>query len=156
MTNILVSACLLGTDCKYNGGSNENLGVRKLLERPDVCLIPTCPEQLGGLPTPRVPAERQGNRVVSQDGRDVTAQYCKGAAQAVKLAKLFDCKFAILKEKSPSCGFGAVYDGSFSHKVVAGNGVTADELTKLGILIFGESQLDQLTALLDGFHTQKG
>ena len=94
---ILVSACLLGIGCRYDGKEKANDRVLKLLNDPDVVLIPVCPEQLGGLPTPRIASERSGDRVVNQAGEDVTAQYWKGAEAALKLAELYGCKKAILK-----------------------------------------------------------
>ncbi len=139
---ILVSACLLGIGCRYDGKEKANERVLKLLENPDVILIPVCPEQLGGLPTPRIASERSGDRVVNQVGEDVTAQYQKGAKEALKLAKLYDCQKAILKERSPSCGCGVIYDGSFSRQTLSGNGVTAELLLNHGITVLGESVLE--------------
>ena len=116
--------------------------MKKLLENPDVVLIPVCPEQLGGLPTPRTASERSGDRVINQAGEDVTVQYQKGAEEALKMAKLYGCKRAILKERSPSCGCGIIYDGSFSRQTVPGNGVTAELLLNHGISVFGASVLE--------------
>lgn len=107
-------------------------------------LIPVCPEQLGGLPTPRIPAERVKDRVITQVGVDVTKEYQIGAEEALKIAKLYNCKKAILKEKSPSCGCGKIYDGTFSRNLIVGNGVTAELLLKNGIEVFGESEIDKL------------
>ena len=101
---ILVSACLLGIDCKYNGKNNKNGKIIELLK--DHELIPVCPEIMGGLPTPRIPAEIHQNKVIAKDGKDVTKQYQKGAKETLKIAKLYNCHIAILKEKSPSCGCG--------------------------------------------------
>ncbi len=140
---ILVSACLLGIGCRYDGKEKANDRVLKLLNDPDVVLIPVCPEQLGGLPTPRIASERSGDRVVNQAGEDVTAQYWKGAEAALKMAELYDCKKAILKERSPSCGCGAIYDGSFSRQTIPGNGVTAELLLNHGIVVLGESKLEE-------------
>ena len=106
-------------------------------------LIPICPEQLGGLPTPRIPAERVNNKVVNQAGVDVTKEYQLGAEEALKIAKLYNCKKAILKEKSPSCGYGKIYDGTFSRNLTDGNGVTANLLIDNGIEIFGESEIEK-------------
>ena len=139
---ILVSACLLGIGCRYDGKEKENPRVKKLLENPDVVLIPVCPEQLGGLSTPRTASERSGDRVINQAGEDVTVQYQKGAEEALKMAKLYGCKRAILKERSPSCGCGIIYDGSFSRRTVPGNGVTAELFLNHGISVFGESVLE--------------
>ena len=140
--NILISGCLLGLKCRYDGKEKKLPEIEKLIEVYN--LIPVCPEQLGGLPTPRVPAERVNNKVVNQAGVDVTKEYQLGAEEALKIAKLYNCKKAILKEKSPSCGCGKIYDGTFSKNLIVGNGVTADLLLKNGIEIFGESKIDKL------------
>ena len=115
MEPILISACLLGAACRYDGGSKPVLSVEALMGRYQ--LVPVCPEQLGGLPTPREPSERQGDLVVMKSGADVTAQYQRGAEQALHLARVFGCKKAVLKERSPSCGSGEIYDGTFSGKL---------------------------------------
>ena len=106
--------------------------------------VPVCPEQLGGLPTPRKPSERRGERVVMNDGRDVTAEYRRGAEEALRLARLYGCTAAVLKEKSPSCGCGRVYDGTFSGTLTDGDGVTAALLKENGIKVYGESELEKL------------
>lgn len=142
MKPILVSACLLGAACKYSGGDNLCPQVAAMAQ--DHALVPVCPEQLGGLPTPRTPAERQGDRVVTKDGRDVTEAYLRGAQEALKLAKLFGCDTAILKARSPSCGARAIYDGSFTGTVVPGDGVTAELLQASGIRVLTETELDLL------------
>lgn len=142
MKPILVSACLLGAACKYSGGDNLCPQVAAMAQ--DHALISVCPEQLGGLPTPRTPAERQGDRVVTKDGRDVTEAYLRGAQEALKLAKLFGCDTAILKARSPSCGARAIYDGSFTGTVVPGDGVTAELLQASGIRVLTETELDLL------------
>ena len=139
--NRLISACLLGLYCRYDGKVKTYEGVAELLQREDIHLIPICPEQAGGLATPRPPAERCGARVLTQDGRDVTAQYAQGAQTACELARKFHCPCAILKEKSPSCGSGRIYDGTFTRTLVAGDGVAAESLKVMGITIIGESQL---------------
>ena len=140
--NILISGCLLGLKCRYDAKEKKLPEIEKLIEIYN--LIPVCPEQLGGLPTPRIPAERVNNKVVNQAGVDVTKEYQLGAEEALKVAKLYNCKKAILKEKSPSCGCGKIYDGTFSKNLIVGNGVTADLLLKNGIEIFGESKIDKL------------
>lgn len=139
MESILVSACLLGVNCKYSGGNNLAPQVVKLKEH--FHLIPICPEAMGGLPTPRPPAERQGDRVVNNLGEDVTAQYEKGAEEAVKLAKCFSCRAAILKACSPSCGYGEIYDGSFSGTKILGSGVAAQRLRDEGLMILTEKEI---------------
>lgn len=140
--NILISGCLLGLKCRYDAKEKKLPEIEKLIEVYN--LIPVCPEQLGGLPTPRIPAERVNNKVVNQAGVDVTKEYQLGAEEALKIAKLYNCKKAILKEKSPSCGCGKIYDGTFSKNLIVGNGVTADLLLKNGVEIFGESEIDKL------------
>ena len=141
---IIISACLLGFDCKYNGGNNrmEDAAIAALRKRFE--LIPVCPECCGGLPTPRTPSERLGDRVVSKTGADVTEQFEKGALATLSLAQSFSVKAAVLKSNSPSCGSGQIYDGTFSSTVVAGDGITAALLKKNGIAVFGESQTGEL------------
>lgn len=139
---ILISACLLGCRCRYDGASKPLARAAELAERHT--LVPVCPEQLGGLATPRPPAERQGDRVVTREGADVTAQYRRGAEEALRLCRLFGCQAAVLKERSPSCGCGAVYDGTFTGTLTAGDGVTAELLRAAGIPVYGESRLDEL------------
>lgn len=138
---ILVSACLLGSPCKYSGGNN--LCPRLLELSRNHTLIPLCPEQLGGLPTPRPPAERRNGRVITQSGIDVTDAYEKGAAEIARLARLLDLEAAILKSRSPACGRGAIYDGSFSHTLIAGNGLAAEALLALGIPVYTEENFPE-------------
>lgn len=140
---IIVSACLLGESCKYNGGSNRNNNVIALGEKHT--LIPVCPECFAGLPTPRVPSEIKDGRVYSKDGRDLTADFFDGAEKTLYVAEEKGCQLAVLKERSPSCGFGEIYDGSFSGKTITGNGITAQMLYDHGIKIFGESNISRLT-----------
>lgn len=137
---ILVSACLLGIDCKYNGKNNKNEKVIELLKDHD--LIPVCPEIMGGLQTPRTPSEIHQDQVITKDGRNVTKQYQKGAEETLKIAKLYNCKNAILKEKSPSCGCGKIYDGTFTGTLIDGDGITAKLLKDHGIKITGETNLN--------------
>lgn len=144
MEYILVSACLLGLGCRYDGQEKANEAVLKLLKRKDVTLIPICPEQAGGLPTPRKPSERVGNQVLTCEGGDVTEEYQKGAEAALKLTELYGCRKAILKEKSPSCGSGRIYDGTFRRILADGDGVTAELLKNHGIQVFGERELEKL------------
>ena len=139
--NILISACLLGQYCRYDGQTKVYPQVQALLGRDDIHLIPVCPEQCGGLATPRPAAERQGKRVVTTNGSDVTAQYQRGAEAALYWARLFHCTKAILKEKSQSCGHGQIYDGTFSRTLTAGDGVTVELLRAEGLEIIGESDL---------------
>ena len=139
---ILVSACLLGCPCRYDGKSKPNDAVLALMEHHT--LIPICPEQMGGLATPRVPAERKDGGVFTERGGDVTEQYRRGAEEALRLARLYGCKYAILKERSPSCGSGQIYDGRFSRRLIEGDGGTAQLLKAHGITVLGESEVDKL------------
>lgn len=141
---ILVSACLLGVPCKYSGGSNHVSGMAEALQAAGHTLVPVCPEVYGGLPTPRTPAERVGEKVLARDGRDVTAQYQKGAAAALQLAHLTGCTVAVLKANSPSCGCGTIYDGTFRHRKIAGDGVTAELLQAHGICVYNEDNFTEL------------
>ena len=137
---ILVSACLLGVRCRYDGKSKPHPAVERLMEQHT--LIPVCGEIFGGLPTPRVSAERQGARVATADGRDVTAAYRRGAEEVLRLAERYGCKAAILKERSPSCGSGRIYDGTFTGTLTDGWGVTAELLRDHGICVIGESEAE--------------
>ena len=137
---ILVSACLLGVRCRYDGKSKPHPAVERLMEQHT--LIPVCGEILGGLPTPRVSAERQGARVVTADGCDVTAAYRRGAEEVLRLAERYGCKAAILKERSPSCGSGRIYDGTFTGTLTDGWCVTAELLRDHGICVIGESEAE--------------
>lgn len=141
MKTVLVSACLLGVACRYDG---KSVPCNELLEQlGSFCVVPVCPEILGGLPTPRIPCERKGTRVISAQGVDTTPQYEKGAQETLRLAKLTRCQAALLKERSPSCGCGQIYDGSFTKKLVQGDGVTAALLKQQGIAVFGESRFKE-------------
>lgn len=141
---LLISACFLGRPCKYDGGHNalppETLD--RLRERWE--LVPVCPETAGDLPIPREPSERLDGRVVSRSGEDVTAAFEAGARIALTLARRFGCRAALLKERSPSCGAGALYDGTFSHSVIPGDGVTAEALRAEGLSLCGESGAETL------------
>jgi uncharacterized protein YbbK (DUF523 family) len=121
--NILVSACLLGAFCRFDGQCMEDARVTALAK--EHTLIPVCPEIYGGLPTPRLPGEKRDGRVYDKSGADVTEPYARGAEAALRFAKLTGCRYAVLKERSPSCGSGMVYDGSFTGKLVPGDGLTA-------------------------------
>ena len=142
MEKILISACLIGDNVKYNGGNNLTPKLDALLEKYE--LIPFCPEVEGGLSTPRSPAERVGDSVINQDGEDVTDAYMKGAELAFNICLYLKIKKVILKEKSPSCGSKIIYDGSFSHKEIPGMGVTAEYLKKKGIEVYNEDEIDSL------------
>ena len=130
---ILVSACLLGVNCRYDGGNNHSDKIDEFLK--DYEIIPICPEIMGGLPTPRIASERLKDKVITKDGRDVTKQYIKGAEECLFLAKKYNVKKALLKLRSPSCGNEKIYDGTFTHTVIDGDGVTAELLKNNGIEI---------------------
>lgn len=149
--NILVSACLLGTNCKYSGGNNRRAKVLELMKVHT--LIPVCPEQLGGLTTPRLPSEIDigggsevlaGHaRVKNKKGEDLTEPFIKGAKETLNLAKLYGCTAAILKANSPSCGCKTIYDGSFSGKHKEGSGVTAQLLLDNGIMVMTDVDFEE-------------
>lgn len=141
---LLISMCLLGEPCRYDGKSVPLDGtiVEKLKEK--YILVPVCPEQEGGLPTPRIPAERMGKNVVRRDGVDVTAEYRKGAEVALSLCRRFGISIALMKAKSPSCGAGRIYDGTFSGTLTDGDGVTVSLLSGNGIKIFTENDINSL------------
>ena len=128
---IVVSACLLGENCKYSGGNNENKAVLDFVKDHEV--IPVCPEVLGGLPVPRMPAEIVNGVVRRRDGRSVDDAFRSGAAKALEIALEAKADLAILHSRSPSCGVKAVYDGTFSGKIIPGEGVFAELLRENGI-----------------------
>ena len=142
---LIISACLLGVGCRYDGCHVTKVDVAALSERFE--LIPVCPEIMGGLPTPRIPSERVGERVIMKDGTDVTANFLRGAEETYMLASSLGADIALLKEKSPSCGNGRIYDGSFSGTLTDGYGVAAEYLRARGITVYGESELDELLKL---------
>ena len=146
MEKVLVSGCLAGFNCRYDGGNNLVPEIRQLLE--DGLAVTACPEQLGGLPTPRIPSERVGNRVVNREGTDVTAEFKAGAEAALRIARENGCRTAILKSRSPSCGKGCIYNGQFTGELVPGNGVTTDLLLHHGIEVLTEEEY--LTRLTEG------
>ena len=146
MESLLISACLLGERCKYNGGHNALPAETLEALRRRYRLLPVCPETAGGLPTPREPSERRGAGVYSRSGRDVTGAYETGAALVCRLAKRQSCRLALLKERSPSCGAGEIYDGSFTGTLIPGNGTAAEALLLAGVAVYGESEIDTLLA----------
>lgn len=137
--NILVSACLLGVDCRYCGTGLYNEAVSKL--RNNHNLIPVCPEQLGGLTTPRIPVELKDGKAIDKEKNEVTKQFQKGAEEALKIARLLDCTTAILKSNSPSCGYGKIYDGTFEGVLIDGNGITAAKLAENEIKVMTEKEI---------------
>ena len=145
MEKMLISACLLGISSRYDGRSKPVIDgetMKRLSEKYE--LVPFCPEIYGGLPTPRVPSERVGDRVVMKDGTDVTENYAKGANEALLLCRLLGIKKALLKERSPSCGKNVIYDGSFTGVLTERDGVAAELLISEGIEVFTESDVAKL------------
>ena len=142
MEKILISACLVGDNVKYNGGNNQHPLIEKLLEKYE--LVPFCPEVEGGLPIPRLSCERKGESVINTNGEDVTAIFENGADLAYNICLFLKIKIAILKEKSPSCGVHEIYDGTFSHKVIKGSGVTTELLKRKGITVYNEDEIPLL------------
>lgn len=148
---IIVSACLCGINCKYNGGNSLNKQVLQLFKEGKA--IPVCPEQLGGLSTPRVPLEIIGgtgaevlegrSRIIATTGEDGTEAFIKGAKETLNIAKACGAKIAIMKTRSPSCGLGTIYDGTYTGNKIDGNGVTAELLIKNGIEVFTDENLFQ-------------
>jgi len=135
----LCSACLVGIKCRYDQKSKSYEKVVSLAGKE--ILIPICPEQLGGLSTPREPAEQKGGKVISISGKDVTENFEVGAEEVLKIARIFGVKEAILKQRSPSCGSGQIYDGTFSKTLIQGDGVTAALLKRNGIKVISEEEL---------------
>ena len=148
MDHILVSACLCGKNCKWDGGNNKNQKLLDYMEsmRGKAEFHEVCPEQMGGLSTPRPASEirAEDRRVVNTEGRDVTEEFERGAELALQVAKKYGCTLAILKERSPSCGCHGIYDGTFSKKIVDGMGKTAELLNANGIRVIGESEIEFL------------
>ena len=144
---ILVSACLLGLNCRYDGASKPCDEAIALAG--EYNLVPVCPEIYGGLPTPRTPSERVGEKTLMRDGTDVTENYKRGAIAALELYKSLGCSCALLKAKSPSCGKGEIYVGSFTGKLTARDGVTAELLASEGIMVFTELEISEMKKYLD-------
>ncbi len=146
MENILISACLLGKNCKYDGKNNKIDDKILSYLKNNFNLIPFCPERLGGLDTPRNPSEIKGNKVMDNKGNDVTKFFKKGAKKSLKLAHFYRPKYIILKSKSPSCGIGEIYNGEFNKTIIKGDGLTAQALKKAGFNLLTEK--DDLLCLL--------
>ena len=148
MIHILMSACLAGENCKWDGGNNRREEVISFMERMKGKAVfhLVCPERDGGLPVPRPAAEvqKESGAVVNTEGKDVTAEFLLGAGIALKTAESFGCAAAVLKERSPSCGSTGIYDGTFSHKLTDGMGKTARLLKEAVLFIAGESQIGEL------------
>lgn len=143
---IMVSACLLGDNVKYNGGNNKNDELIAFLK--DYEVIKVCPEIFGGLSTPRDPSEIINNKVFTINRVDVTNEFMEGAKKTLKIAKENDVKIAILKKNSPSCGSNSIYDGTFSHNIVEGNGITAKLLKENGIIVFDEENYKNIKKII--------
>ncbi len=139
---ILVSACLLGSKCRYDGEARPCRAVMELSASHD--LVPVCPERLAGLFVPREPAEISEGRVVARGGRDLTEEFERGARLTLEVARRFGCGLAILKERSPSCGSSFVHDGSFSGRVIPGRGVAAAYLTEHGLRVCSEENFEKM------------
>ena len=139
---ILVSACLLGDNCKYDGTNNYNQELVEWLADKEV--IKVCPEILGGLRTPRIPCEIKGDRVINKNGEDKSYYFTKGALETVKIALDNEVHYAILKSNSPSCGNEMIYDGNFNKTLIPGEGVTAHMLKLNGIKVYNENELEEL------------
>lgn len=146
MAKIIVSACLLGCNCRYKGDNCKNEELLELSKKHT--LIPVCPEQMGGLPTPRDPGEIQGEKVISSVGKDITYEYNKGAETALYIAKTTGADVAVLKANSPSCGKGVIYDGTFSGNKTAGDGVTVKLFKENNIKVFTEDEISKLSEFL--------
>ncbi|MBO5452399.1 MAG: DUF523 domain-containing protein [Clostridia bacterium] len=136
---IVVSACLVGEQCKYDGTDNKNIKVLEFLK--DKEYITVCPEMMGGLPCPRIPSEIKGDRVINKNGEDVTEEFCKGACRALEKAEEYGALTAILKESSPSCGVNTIYNGEFSNTKVKGSGITASLFKEKGIKVMTEKDV---------------
>lgn len=146
MEKVLISACLIGDNTKYDGKNNYTSEVEKLFPLCDLVVV--CPEVMGGLPTPRQPCEITGGKVYNRKGKDVTRCFESGAGLVLHIARENGVRFAVLKENSPSCGHRKIYDGTFSSRLIDGKGITASLLEKNGIRIFSEHEIDDLIPLL--------
>ncbi len=135
----IISACLIGVPCRWDALSKQQDKIIEIFKQGE--LIPLCPEQLGGLATPREPSEIVGDRVLSKNGKDVTDEFYGGAKIILGIAKELNCTQAILKAKSPSCGCGKIYDGTFSGKLINGDGITAKLLKENGIEVITEEDI---------------
>lgn len=135
----VVSGCLSGLNCRYDGGSNPSPQVVALVRAGRA--LPICPESLSGLPCPRPPCEQKNGRVICANGEDLTREFNRGCELALREALKTGCKLAILKSRSPSCGFGQIYDGSFSRKLIRGDGLWARKLAEAGFKIYSEENL---------------
>lgn len=136
---IIVSACLAGFPCRWDAAEKGDSRIIELVKAGKA--IPVCPEQLGGMTTPRAPSEIGDGGVFAKDGTDVTEQFTQGAKMVLKIVQTYECKQAILKAKSPSCGSGLIYDGTFTGVLIQGDGITAKLLKENGVLVSSEEDL---------------
>lgn len=140
----IVSACLAGEKCRYDGNSNTDIRIKEMVENGSA--IPVCPELLGGLPVPRVRCELRlssgSKEIIGEDGGNYTDAFTRGALLSLEIAENYRITQAILKSRSPSCGCGFIYDGTFSGKLIDGNGITADLFLKSGIKVFTENNFE--------------
>lgn len=144
MKKVLISSCLLGENVRYDGDNNlisQNKFIQKLQKLN--LIVPICPEVEGGLPTPRVPVEIQNKRAINKEGEDKTDEFNQGANKALEIALQNGIEMAIMKSKSPSCGVGQIYDGTFSKKLINGDGISVVLLKESGIKIFTEEEIGE-------------
>ena len=142
MMTVAVSACLLGENCKYNGGNNYSARAAEFVKGHEV--IPICPERLAGMPAPRPNSEIVNGEIMNRAGRSVDADYRRGAQMALEIARREQPDLVILQSRSPTCGVNQIYDGTFSGKLVPGNGITAQKLLDAGIAVYHEKQIDSI------------
>lgn len=142
METILVSACLLGDNVKYNGKNNYDERIEKLKELFDI--VPICPEVFGGLPTPRIPSEIKGENVVNEKGKDVTYEFNKGAHKVINIVNFCHVRKALLMDRSPSCGVNKIYNGKFNGTLIDGMGYTAKLLKVKGVQLYTLDNIDEL------------
>ncbi|MDO5754953.1 MAG: DUF523 domain-containing protein [Tissierellia bacterium] len=141
---LILSACLIGIPCRYNGKSQK----QKLHLPEEIEIYPICPEVMGGLPIPRLPCEIQGEHVFNTAGKDCTKAFQKGAEKSLEIAKKRNCSLALLKESSPSCGVNFIYDGSFTGNKIPGQGITTQLLRENGVKVFSENEFAQLKKVI--------
>ena len=145
MEKLLVSACLLGVNCRYDGNNNLIKGLEELKARYN--LIPVCPEILGGMAIPRKPVELKMGHVFNRDGQNFDREFLLGATESVKIARICGCHKALLQARSPSCGYGSIYDGTFTRTLVPGNGLAAALLEQAGLEIYSSDDIEKLLDL---------
>lgn len=145
MQKLLISACLLGMRSRYDGESRRavtDAALDALMKKYE--LVPFCPEIYGGLSTPRVPAERVGDEYITKDGKNVTENYRRGADEGLSLMRKLGVERALLKARSPACGKGRIYDGSFTGTLTSGDGVLAERLIECGFEVYTEEEIEKL------------